>query len=83
MGIYNFICGPQSYDAFPKWPARTFGLATPGLDNVGSLTSHNLIGLYGLLRGQLLFLTWSTYGTTRRTVLTNFFSDPCILSLLF
>jgi hypothetical protein len=32
MGIYNFICGPRSYDAFPKWPARSFGLATPGLD---------------------------------------------------
>jgi hypothetical protein len=31
MGIYNFICGPWSYDAFPKWPARSFGLATPGL----------------------------------------------------
>lgn len=32
MGIYNFICGPRSYDAFPKWPARSFGLATPGLN---------------------------------------------------
>jgi hypothetical protein len=41
MGIYNFICGPRSYDAITKWPARSFGLATPGLDNVGSLTSPN------------------------------------------
>jgi hypothetical protein len=32
MVIYNFIFGPRSYDAFPKWPARSFGLATPGLD---------------------------------------------------
>jgi hypothetical protein len=32
MGIYNFICGPRSYDAFPKWPARSFGLATPALN---------------------------------------------------
>jgi hypothetical protein len=32
MGIYNFICGPRSYDAFPKWPARSFGLATPALE---------------------------------------------------
>jgi hypothetical protein len=55
MGIYNFICGPRSYDAFPKWPARSFGLATPGLDNVGLLTSHNPIGLHGLLRGELYF----------------------------
>jgi hypothetical protein len=29
--IYNFICGPRSYDAFPKWPERSFGLATPDL----------------------------------------------------
>jgi hypothetical protein len=33
MGICNFICGPRSYDAFPKWPARSFGLATPGLES--------------------------------------------------
>jgi hypothetical protein len=28
-------------------------LETPGLDNVGSLTSHNPTRLHGLLRGQL------------------------------
>ena len=28
-GIYNFICSPRSYDVFPKWPAKSFGLATP------------------------------------------------------
>jgi hypothetical protein len=32
-------------------------LETPGLDNVGFLTSHDPVGLYGLLRGiALLFL---------------------------
>jgi hypothetical protein len=51
MGIYNFICGPRSYDAFPKWPARSFGLANPGLDNVGSLASRKPIGLQSLLQG--------------------------------
>jgi hypothetical protein len=45
MGLYNFVCGPRSYDAFPKWPARSFGLATPGLDNVGSSASHSPVGL--------------------------------------
>lgn len=43
MGIYNFICGPRSYDAFPKWPARSFGLATPALNN--SLTHISFAGL--------------------------------------
>ena len=31
MRIYNFICGQLSYDAFSKWPTRSFGLATPAL----------------------------------------------------
>jgi hypothetical protein len=30
---------------------RPESLETPGLDNVGSLTSNNPIGLQGLLRG--------------------------------
>lgn len=29
--IYNFICSPRSYDAFPKWPARLFGSTAPAL----------------------------------------------------
>jgi hypothetical protein len=29
----------------------------PIVDNIGSLTSHNPIGLHGLLRGQLYFLS--------------------------
>jgi hypothetical protein len=43
MGIYHFICGPRSYDAFPKWPARSFGLATPVL--VHSLTDGGEVSL--------------------------------------
>jgi hypothetical protein len=35
MGIYNFICGPRSYD---KWPASSFGLATPALGFTQPLT---------------------------------------------
>ena len=35
MRIYNFICAPRSYDAFQKWAARSFGLATPGLNKGG------------------------------------------------
>jgi hypothetical protein len=36
------------------WPAGR-SLETPGLDNVGSLTSHNPIGLQGLLKGWFTF----------------------------
>ncbi|GFY03207.1 hypothetical protein TNCV_1171671 [Trichonephila clavipes] len=25
------MCGPRDYNVFPKWPARSFGLDTPGL----------------------------------------------------
>jgi hypothetical protein len=37
-----------------EWPVRRADL-TDCLDNVGSLTSHNPIGLQGLLRGYLYF----------------------------
>ena len=43
MGIYNFICGPRRYDAIPKWPARSFGLATPDLDNQNQRNMFRLI----------------------------------------
>jgi hypothetical protein len=49
MGIYNFICGPRSYDAFPKWPERSFGLAQPGLNEV----AMNLIRFCSLKRYRL------------------------------
>jgi hypothetical protein len=35
----------------PQSGLRAKTLSTPGLDHVGSLTSHNTIGLHGLLRG--------------------------------
>jgi hypothetical protein len=41
MGIYNFICGQRSYDAFPKWPARSFGLATPDLNGSDDGVQHS------------------------------------------
>jgi hypothetical protein len=51
MGIYNFICGPRSYDAFPKWPARSFGLATSDLKN-GRSTGNGAYVRKRLLRGR-------------------------------
>jgi hypothetical protein len=38
---------------------RPESLETPGLDNVGSATSHNPIGLHGLLQGWLLLYLYS------------------------
>jgi hypothetical protein len=47
-------------------------LRTECLDNVGSSTSHNLIGLHGLLRRELYFFIcrWCSYltGSTRASL---------------
>jgi hypothetical protein len=41
---------------FEKGAVGQKRLGTSGLDNVGSLTSHNPIGLQGLLRGELYLM---------------------------
>jgi hypothetical protein len=43
--------GAVSTFFFEKRAVGQKRLGTSGLDNVGSLTSHNTIGLHGLLRG--------------------------------
>lgn len=40
----NPVCGPQDCNVFTEWPARSFGLAVPGLNVIVVIPALGLFG---------------------------------------